>query len=624
MIAPTIRRGGGIGNTFKKAAALYRREGFSGIIRGLKIIAALGRTGVSEYGKTDYNRWLRSFETLHRKERTAMRAQIDKFPHKPVISVLMPAYQANLSWLIEAIGSVQQQIYPHWQLCISDDASSDLAIRPMLERFAAQDRRINVKFRDQNGGISAASNSALELAHGEWIALLDHDDRLSEDALFRVAEIINLHPETAVIYSDEDKIDQSGTRFDPYFKCDWNLDLFLSQNLVSHLGAFRTDLVRGAGGFRNYLDGSQDYDLALRCIERIAPSQIQHIPHVLYHWRVHENSTALSQDAKPYAAIAAERALNEHFDRLGVAARSEFVGHGYRTHYGLPNPPPSVSLIIPTRNGATLLAACVNSILKKTSYPSYGILIVDNGSDDPAALDYLLRIESDPRVKLLRDPRDFNYSVLNNAAVAQASGDIIGFLNSDLEVISESWLAEMVSIAVQPDVAAVGARLWYPNHTLQHGGVVLGLGASRVAGHAHDKMPAGHHGYFGRADLISSFSAVSAACMIIRKSIFEELGGFNEANLAVAFNDVDLCLRARARGYRNVWTPYAELFHHESATRGADDTAISSARFAAECAYMKQTWGELLLRDPAYSPNLSLDRGDFSLAWPPRQSSVKP
>jgi GT2 family glycosyltransferase len=352
-------------------------------------------------------------------------------------------------------------------------------------------------------------------------------------------------------------------------------------------------------------------------IERIEPHQIQHIPRVLYHWRMHDESAALSTSVKPYAMLAGERALNEHFQRHGLDATAEYIGYGYRVRYALPDSPPMVSLIIPTRNGVHLLRQCVESILNKTNYPNYEILIVDNGSDDNETLCYLKSLETDPRVRVLRRDSPFNYSALNNSAVQEARGKLVGLINNDISVISPEWLSEMVSLAIQPKVGAVGARLWYPNDTLQHGGVILGIGG--IGAHSHKGFPNGCYGYFARMVLISGFSAVTGACLIIEKAIYEEVGGLNETDLHVAFNDTDFCLRVRDAGYRNVWTPYADLYHHESASRGSDeDMAEKQARFDKEIQYMLQRWENLLLHDPAYSPNLTLNYEDFSLAWPPR------
>ncbi|MGD9700700.1 glycosyltransferase family 2 protein, partial [Acinetobacter sp.] len=507
------------------------------------------------------------------------------------------------------------------EFCIADDASKNQAVRDLLSRHANEDSRIKLVFRKTNGHISAASNSALDLATGEFVALLDNDDLLPEHALFWVAKAIVHNPNIDLIYSDEDKVSESGLRFDPYFKTGWNLDLFYSQNMFSHLGVYRTRLLKEICGFRVGYEGAQDYDLALRCIEIVSSENIYHVPRILYHWRMHEASTSYSADAKPYAMLAGEKVLNDHFKRLNISAKAELIGFGYRVHYALPTKKPLVTLIIPTRNGFVLLKRCIESILSKTTYDNYEIIIVDNGSDEADTINYLNALKSAPKVHVLSDDRPFNYSKLNNNAVSSARGSILALLNNDVEVISANWLSEMVSMVLQPGVGAVGASLWYPNKTLQHGGVILGLGAARVAGHAHHRIPMGHHGYFGRASLISSFSAVSAACLVVEKKLFQKVGGLNEDDLPVAFNDVDLCLRILAAGYRNVLNPNATLFHHESATRGLEDTPEKQARFDKEVQYMKERWGDTLLTDPAYSPNLTLDYEDFSLAWPPRASN---
>jgi glycosyltransferase involved in cell wall biosynthesis len=567
-------------------------------------------------GRNDYKKWIAKFDALSTEMREDMREQCTRFANTPLISVIVPVYNPNPVWLKEAIESVINQIYPNWELCIADDLSTDGRIRPMLEGYAARDTRIKVVFRAENGHISAASNSAINVAAGAWIALLDHDDFLAEHALFWVVDAINKYPNVRMIYSDEDKINESGLRFDPYFKCDWNVDLFYSHNMFSHLGVYCASLINEVGGFRPGLEGSQDFDLALRCSELIDATQIHHIPRVLYHWRVHADSTASSATAKPYAAIAGEIAINEHFVRRGVKAKAEATEFCYRVRYALPEPLPLVSLIIPTRNGLRLLRQCVDSILKKTTYQAYEILIVDNGSDDPETLRYMKALNSNGRIRVVRDNRPFNFSALNNAAVKLASGEFVGLINNDIEVISPDWLTEMVSHAIRPEVGAVGAKLWYSNDTLQHGGIILGLGG--VAGHAHKYISKQNPGYMRRADCIQSFSAVTAACLIIRKSIYESIGGFNEIDLQVAFNDVDFCIRVREAGYRNIWTPYAELYHHESATRGIDDTPAKIERFEREIEYMRSHWTTALKSDPAYSPNLTMDYEDFGYAWPPR------
>jgi GT2 family glycosyltransferase len=572
------------------------------------------RTPASE--RNNYAKWIRLYDTLTDDKRKLLRTRSKTFAKRPLISFVMPVYNPNVEWLQEAIESIQAQLYEHWELCIADDASPNPEVAKLLKKMAAADKRIKLVIREKNGHISAASNSALEVSTGEWIALIDHDDLIPEHALYYVVEAINKDPACRMIYSDEDKINETNERCEPYFKCDWNPDLFYSQNMFSHLGVYHADLIREVEGFRVGLEGSQDYDLALRCIERISPAQVHHIPRVLYHWRVHAESTAKSGDAKPYAVIAGERALKEHFERIGVAATTKSFAHGYRTTYALPENLPLVTLIIPTRNGLALLKQCVDSILNKTSYPNYEVLIMDNGSDEPATLKYLDALKKHAKVRVIRDDSPFNYSKLNNDAVKAARGAVVGLLNNDVEVVNADWLTEMVSHAMRPEVGAVGARLWYPDDTLQHGGVIIGIGG--VANHAHKHFKKNDVGYFGRAVLTQSLSAVTAACLIIRKDVYQEVGGLNEKDLHVAFNDVDFCLRVRDAGYRNIWTPYAELYHHESATRGMEDTPVKKARFEKEVLYMKKFWGDSLNYDPAYSPNLTFELEDFSFAWPPR------
>jgi glycosyltransferase involved in cell wall biosynthesis len=531
---------------------------------------------------------------------------------QPLISIVMPTYNSNLKWLNEAIESVVRQPYENWELCIADDASPNAEVRKLLTAWSTRDSRIKVVYRQQNGHISDASNSALEITKGEWVALFDHDDLFHPFALYWVLRAINQNPNSQLIYSDEDKIDEKNYRQSPYFKSDWNYDLFLSQNCFSHLGLLRRELINRIGGFRKGLEGSQDHDLVLRAIEHIDESQIIHIPKVLYHWRVHADSTAKSSDSKPYAALAGERAINEHLQRQGRKAEVSFEGYGYRVKYALPNPLPLVSLIIPTRNGLSLLRQCIESIIEKTIYKNYEFIIVDNGSDDSATVDYLTELSAKANFKVLRDDRPFNYSQLNNLAVRVAQGSVIGLINNDIEVIEPDWLNEMVSHVLRPEVGAVGAKLLFPNNTLQHGGVLLGVGG--VANHAHLNIPGNHHGYFARMSVIQQFSAVTAACLLVRKTVYEEAGGLDEKNLSVAFNDVDFCIRLKKLGYKNIWTPYALLFHHESATRGQDLSPEKRERFMREVNYMMTTWAQEFISDPAYNPNLSLGFPDFSLS----------
>lgn len=603
-----LLKGPGLLGRVRRAWRVFEDSGWQGVLWKI-------RRRIRGYN--DYDKWVRHYDTLTPQMRASMEARVAGMEQQPLISVIMPTYNPNPAWLREAIESVRAQIYPHWELCIADDASTSKEVRDILTSYRDSDPRIRVVFRSQNGHISASSNSAIELSTGAWLALMDHDDLLPAHALFCVADCIGAHPDARLIYSDEDKIDENGRRFGPYFKPDWNIDLFRSQNMFSHLGVLAAELVREVGGFRVGFEGSQDWDLVLRCIERIEPGQIRHLPRVLYHWRVHEESTAKSMDAKPYAALAGERALNEHLARTGVAGAAEHIGFGYRVRYSLPSEPPFVSLIIPTHNEERLLRRCIDSIVAKTKYPNYEIIVLDNDSDEPAALAYFKALGARPNIRVICDKRALSRATLNNAAVEHARGELIALVSDDIEVLTPDWLSEMVSIALQPGVGAVGARLWYPDMRLQHAGMILGIGG--IAGYSHRGLPKGNAGYGARAALIQSFSAVTAACLVIRKAVYEQMGGLDGVHLAERFSDVDFCLRLREAGLRNVWTPYAELIHHESRDGWRKMPPATRHRLQRDATYMQQRWGEALLNDPAYSPNLMLKRGaDFSYAWPPR------
>ena len=563
-----------------------------------------------------YTRWIRCYDQLQREDVKRVREQIAQFHYSPLISILLPVYNSNLKWLRRAILSVQKQLYRRWELCIVDDASTYRKIWPFLQRCARRDQRIKLMRRTENGHISAASNDALRLATGDFVALLDHDDELAPTALYFVALALNKNRDLQLLYSDEDKLEEHNRRSEPYFKSDWNPELFLAQNFVSHLSVYRTDLIHRIGGFRIGFEGSQDYDLALRCIEEIRPEEIEHLPWVLYHWRAGDQSTASNPAAKPYAQEAAQRAVQEHLKRMGVIG-TVVPSHGVylQTKYALPNERPMVSVIIPTRDQASALKKCVHSIFEKTDYPAYELIVLDNQSHDSEALEFLDGLKKRDGVRVERIDEAFNYSRLNNRGVELSRGTFVALLNNDVEVLHADWLTEMVSRAMQPKVAIVGARLWYPNGTIQHGGVILGAGG--IAGHAHAGLRRGEPGYFARAHLAHDVSAVTTACALVKREVYLQVGGFDE-NLAVTFNDVDFCLRLRGAGYRIVWTPYAELIHHESASRGFDNSAPKQVRFLAEVDYMKSKWGHILQRDPFYNPNLSLDEDLFTLAFPPR------
>lgn len=560
----------------------------------------------SRHGTGDYESWIREHDYDPRRNRTRLAAAVGRLRNPPLISVVMPVYNTPERLLREAIASVQAQVYPHWELCIADDRSTRPHVRRVLEECRGRDPRIKIVFREENGHISHATNSAFALVEGEWIALLDHDDLLRENALAEVALEIDSHPDAQLIYSDEDKLDARGNRYDPYCKPDFSRELFRSQNYLNHLTVHRAANIRAMGGWRPGYEGSQDYDLNLRICEMIDPAAIRHIPKVLYHWRAVEGSTAAAGSEKSYAYDAGFRALQDHVARTGLAGTVEAAPDTpfYRIRMKVPDPAPLVSLVIPTRDKADLLRNCVESIRVRTTYPNYEILIVDNGSEEPATLAYFKSLKGAKNVRVIRYDKLFNYSAINNFAVRRAKGEVVGLINNDIEVISPDWLTEMVSWAIQPDIGCVGAKLCYADGRIQHAGVILGLGG--VAGHWHSNLPRESPGYFGRLKVVQNLSAVTGACLLVRKSVYDQVGGLDEEHLKVAFNDVDFCLKVREAGYLNVWTPFAELYHLESASRGIEDPQ-KVARFRQEIAYMEERWSAALASDPYYSPNLALD-----------------
>jgi O-antigen biosynthesis protein len=572
----------------------------------------------SEFELTRYDDWISQFDTLSPADRTAIAAHIDAFAERPLISIVVPLYNTRRELLHRCIQSVREQLYPNWELCLVDDGSRERHVRRICARYARIDPRIRFKRRAINGHIAAATNSGLALASGKWIAFLDHDDELAPHALYVVAAELNQNPNLDLVFSDEDKIDDHGRRYAPWFKSDWNYDLMLSQNCIVHLAVYRHSILQNIGGMRSGFDGSQDYDLTLRFIEHTLPERIKHIPFILYHWRATAGSVAFAATEKTYPYEAAARAIQEHLTRISTDAtvsREAHLGY-YRVRWPLPALPPRVTVIIPTKDKASLLRAAVESILEKTEYKNFEIVIVDNRSEQRETYDYFSQLKACPNIRIISYDKPYSFARLNNWAVTQTDAPVLAFLNNDVEVIAPNWLSEMVSHALRPNVGAVGAKLYYPGETVQHAGIVVGIGG--LAGHPHHRLPRGHPGYFGRAACTQQFSAVTAACMVMRREVFLAIGGFDELNFEIAFNDVDLGLRLRQARYSVVWSPYAELFHHESASLGSPSSNERRAVFEEECANLKRMWRDVIENDPFYNPNLTVLGGDFSLANPPR------
>jgi glycosyltransferase involved in cell wall biosynthesis len=569
--------------------------------------------GLSEgrYPYSFYEEWIQGHR-LMQPDLDNMVSYIRDMAYKPVFSVLVPVYNTNERWLRRCLDSVLTQLYPYWELCIADDNSTEPHIRDLLNEYLAKDSRIRVVFRRENGHISASSNSALELARGEFVALLDHDDEITIDALYENAVLLNSHPDADMIYSDEDKITEENLRHMPFFKPDWSPDTFLSQMYSGHLGVYRTELIRKIGGFRVGFEGSQDYDLVLRFTE--LTSHIYHIPKILYHWRTVQGSTARSADSKNYAYLAAKEAIQEALDRRGEGGWVEFIPHQpgqYRVHYPVQGRS-MISIIIPTRDNGLYLCKCLASIFEKTTHNPFEVVIIDNGSSQAETLALFDRWKSaeGDRVRVIRMDIPFNYACLNNEGVRQARGDLVCLLNDDTEVITANWLEELAGQAQRECVGAASAFLLYPNSTIQHAGVILGVGGP--ANHSHRHWSASWVGYFGRLLITADYAAVTGACLMVGKKRYLDVGGLDEG-LAVAYNDVDFCLRLLKSGYRNVVLSHVRLFHNESRSRGFDKTPDNQSRYAREAQILKERWGDLITNDPYYNPNLTRNGEDFSL-----------
>jgi GT2 family glycosyltransferase len=539
-----------------------------------------------------YDVWCQRHDTLDEATRAALDARLADLPAMPRITVRLALDGASVPALNATFASLLAQGYPAWRLELTGQA--DGAAASWAAATAAADARVSL-------GAWGSSDAATR-----WWVLATAGDIWRAHALLLLAEAAVHSPAAQLIYADHDRLDAHGQRCEPAFLCDWNPELLLADDCIGPAALWRAERVSAvlAAGVRG------PHDLALRASCGLPADAMVHVPHVL----VHRATGARAVDADADAVAA-------HLGRLGLRGSAALTPAGVRVRWALPEPAPRVSIVIPTRNQLELLRACIDSIRSLTDYPDFEIVIVDNGSDDPTCLRYLQDIAGTPGVRVLRDARPFNYAELNNAAVAQCSGEFIALLNNDIEVIAGGWLREMVSLAALPDTGAVGARLLYGDRSVQHAGVFLGLGGG--AGHGHKGLGEFDGGHLGRALQLQSVSAVSAACLVVRRAHYEAIGGLDAAAFAVAFNDVDFCLRLRARGLRNLYTPHAVLLHHESVTRGRDGHAARRPRFESERATFRARWGHLLERDPAYNPNLTLRAEDFSLADPPRVSLLR-
>ena len=588
---------------FRKVRIYYRQFG---------IRAAFIRAGDKLSGKngTEYEEWLRRHEPsrirLYRQKRK-------QFTRMPKISIVVPLYRTPERYLREMLDSVRGQSYQNWELCLSDGSGEDSSIAGILEEYTKKDSRIRVKDNKKQLLISDNTTVALDMATGDYIVFMDHDDLLTPDALYECVAELNEYPDTELIYTDEDKITMDGEEyFFPHFKSDFNPDMLCTTNYFCHLVVVKKELYQAAGKLNGEYDGAQDYDFLLRCVEKT--DKIRHIPKILYHWRACEGSTAGSADNKSYIVDAGAKAVRAHYRRMGIEAEvipTKYPGM-YRTKYPVKQTP-KISVIIPNKDHTDDLIKCLRSIREKNTYENIEILVIENNSQKKKTFkDYRRIMHEYPKVKVLYwKGEGFNYPEINQYGIDHATGEYLLFLNNDTEMIGNDCIKEMLSYCMREDVGAVGARMYYEDGTLQHGGVIIGLGG--VAGHAFLGMDGDSPGYFARAQVIHDLSAVTAACMMVKRSVFEAVNGFEE-KLSVAFNDVDLCLRIRAQGELIVYDPYVELYHYESKSRGTEDSKEKVRRFQEEIEFMRCRWEKLLKAgDPYYNKHFSLTKWNYSL-----------
>lgn len=589
-------------NIFQKTLRYWKNYGLKNTIK--KVCQKL--SGQRDYG--NYEDFLKKYGV--KKEELARQRQ-EVFENGPCFSIAVPLYQTKEKYLREMIESVQAQTYTNWELCLADGSGREHSLQSVVGEYIAKDKRIKYCLLDSNEGIAGNTNEALKMADGDFVVLTDHDDLLSPEALYQCAKAVQKEPQTDVIYSDEDKVDMSGKKFfEPHFKSDYNIDLLCTMNYICHLFVVRKDVMERAGLFESCYDGAQDHDFILRCTEKA--EHIVHIPKVLYHWRCHAQSTSENPESKLYAFENGCKAVKAHYDRIGIPAEVEqgpFYGM-YRTHY-LWKEQPLVSILIPNKDHAADLKKCMDSIEEKSTYRNFEFIIVENNSTEEETFAYYKEIEKRDNVRVLYYKEDFNYSRINNFGAKEANGEYVLLLNNDTEMIEPDSIKEMLDVCMRPDVGIVGAKLIFEDNTIQHAGVIIGFGG--VAGHAFIGQDRDDNGYFSRIISVQDLSAVTAACLMVRRSVFDEVEGLNE-EFKVAFNDIDFCLKVRKAGYLVVYNPYAQFYHYESKSRGQEDSADKVARFQQEIGLFGERWGELLEHgDPYYNPNLTLDKADFSL-----------
>lgn len=555
-----------------------------------------------------YGPW---YEAYRPTEETLEKQRNRIWNYYPKISVVVPAYKTPEKFLREMMDSLRKQTYANWELCIANASPEDASMEFTLKEYASLDSRITWKKLEENLGIAENTNAAFAMATGDYVGLLDHDDLLAPNALYEIASALEKERDIDVIYTDEDKVRADlSEHFQPHLKPDFNLDLLRANNYICHLFVVKRDIMKQTGGFRREFDGAQDYDFIFRCVE--CAEKIHHIPEILYHWRTHQASTADNPASKMYAYEAGKRAIEGNLKRSGLSGKvSHTKDYGfYRVKYQVQGAP-LVSIIIPNKDEKEALKKCLDSIFDKSTYKNFEILIVENNSETEEIFSYYRELSREKKIRLLKWDKPFNYSAINNFAAKKAKGDYLLFLNNDMEVITPDWMEEMLGHCQRPDTGITGAKLYYPDKTIQHAGTIIGIGG--IAGHMFVNMPGERSGYLHKASIQQDLSAVTAACMMVKREVFFEVRGFEE-KLTVAFNDVDFCLRVRQKGYLVVYDPYVELYHYESKSRGTEDDKEKVRRFQSEIEFMRCRWEKLLKEgDPYYNKNLSLTKWNYSL-----------
>ena len=604
-----------IKSNFKKTKYYLKRYGILNTIK--KILKRILR--IRENKKSNQEQ----YEIWRNKNKYDLEKQKNtEFSYSPKISIVVPMYKTNMKFFEELINSLKNQTYSKWELCLADGSPEK---NKEFEKIIENNNKIKYKFLGKNEGISENTNEAIKMATGEYIGFLDHDDTLSENALYEIVNCLNKDKSVDFIYTDEDKLDQNYMYFDPYFKPDFSPETLECNNYITHFVVVKKDLIDKIGMLDSKYNGAQDFDFVLRATEK--SKKIVHIPKVSYHWRVHRESTAFLPDTKPYAFEAGKRAVEAHLNRIGKKANveeSQDVPGAYKINYEIVGNP-NVTIIIPNKDNIKLLKRCINSILKLTTYKNYEIFIIENNSIKNTTFKYYKKIAKNTKIKILNYNKntimdlngerkleldnnensklEFNYSSLINFGVKNSKSDFILQLNNDTLLLTPNWLEIFIGYAQNKEIGAVGARLYYPDKTIQHAGIILGING--IAGNALVNLPYGKHAYFGIEAITRNVSAVTGACLFCRRNLYEEVGFMDNKKFKVAFNDVDFCLKLLERGYRNIYNPYIELIHYESKTRGYEDSPEKIKRFEKETENFRKRWSKLLQNDPYYNPNLS-------------------